>query len=144
MTDIFKDKNYKLSENFPLYEFLVSRDHPQIAENMEIKLLQVMTLKFLCLAILQPIRDMLGPIKVLSGFRNDELNSIIGGALNSDHKYGSAADITSSYFNSEVLYKRIKDDIFPYRQLICYPKKNFVHVSINLPQKIEKHEFFIK
>ena len=44
--------------------------------------------------VLDPIRKAWNrPIVVNSGFRCDRLNKLIGGASNSDHKYGRAADI---------------------------------------------------
>lgn len=44
--------------------------------------------------VLQPIRDKWKqPIIVTSGYRSERLNKAIGGALNSDHRFGCAADI---------------------------------------------------
>ena len=44
--------------------------------------------------VLDPIReDWGGPISVSSGYRCPELNSAVGGARNSGHKYGWCADL---------------------------------------------------
>lgn len=43
--------------------------------------------------LLQPIRDKFGSIRVTSGYRCEQLNRILKGADNSNHKYGCAADI---------------------------------------------------
>lgn len=49
----------------------------------------------LCNNILQPLRNAYGkPIIVNSGYRSPELNKAIGGAKNSQHMRGQAADIT--------------------------------------------------
>lgn len=42
---------------------------------------------------LEPIRERFGPIRVTSGFRCKKLNDKIGGAMDSAHLYGCAADI---------------------------------------------------
>ena len=43
--------------------------------------------------LLQPLRDRLGePITILSGYRSDELNRLVGGVPSSQHRLGEAAD----------------------------------------------------
>ncbi len=50
-------------------------------------------LQWLCVDILQPLRDEVGPIVVTSGYRCLALNRAIGGAERSQHMTGQAADI---------------------------------------------------
>lgn len=51
----------------------------------------------LCGYILQPLREAYGhPIIISSGYRCQELNKAVGGAPNSDHLFGCAADIHSA------------------------------------------------
>lgn len=50
----------------------------------------------LCKNYLQPLRTAFGPIKINSGYRTKETNSAVGGAANSYHLYGLAADIACS------------------------------------------------
>lgn len=47
----------------------------------------------LCKNYLQPLRTAFGPIFINSGYRNKEQNSVAGGAPNSYHLYGLAADV---------------------------------------------------
>lgn len=47
----------------------------------------------LIVCLLQPIREKFGPIRVTSGYRCEKVNQLINGAVNSNHKYGCAADI---------------------------------------------------
>ena len=57
---------------------------------------QRMNLEKLILRVLDPIRSLYGkPIYVNSGFRSERLNELVGGAKNSQHLQGEAADITA-------------------------------------------------
>ena len=80
--------------------------------------------------VLDPLRERYGkPIYVNSGYRCPELNRLIGGAVNSQHMRGEAADIRPSQANSsdlaelaQILIANGKFDL-----LIIYP--TFLHVS---------------
>lgn len=84
----------KLSENFSLSEFVKSGyaekygiDNTPTQDALE-------NIKKLVATVLQPLRDEFGePIIVSSGYRCERVNNGIGGAKNSDHKYGAAVDI---------------------------------------------------
>ena len=84
--------------------------------------------------ILDPLREKHGkPIYVNNGFRCDVLNEAVGGAPDSQHKYGEAADITAkNQADNALLFQIIKDEL-PFDQLIWekgndkYPA--WVHVS---------------
>lgn len=55
---------------------------------------EILWLKILSVAILQPLRDELKtPIYINSGFRSAAVNKRVGGAKNSAHLFGRAADI---------------------------------------------------
>ena len=62
-------------------------NHPNTAQKMNMeKLID---------RVLDPIRSLYGkPIYVNSGFRSPTLNKVVGGAKNSSHLFGMAADIT--------------------------------------------------
>ena len=95
-------------------------------------------LKKLANDALQPIRDAYGkPIKVSSGYRCLKLNEKVGGAVNSQHIKGEAADITSlsdTVDENKVLFetikKLIKDGKIVVGQLIDEYGYNWVHVSL--------------
>ncbi len=82
MSGNFFDVDYTLSKNFKLREFKVSKDYPLMADEIELDYVDVLTLKILCIEIIQPIRDKFGPIEILSGKRSPELNKAVGGYKN--------------------------------------------------------------
>lgn len=81
---------------------------------------------------LEKIRDLLGgkPIRITSAYRCDELNRAVGGAKNSQHVKGEAADFTCPAFGTP---KQILTAIAPkvrelgIDQIIC--EGTWVHVS---------------
>ena len=47
----------------------------------------------LCCDVLEPLRDVVGAIRVNSGYRSKDVNSAVGGSERSAHLYGRAADL---------------------------------------------------
>jgi uncharacterized protein YcbK (DUF882 family) len=92
-------------------------------------------LRTLCVAILDPLREAIArPIKVNSGYRGPALNRRIGGATNSQHAQGKAADIQAPGMAVLALFQTVIRLGLPFDQLI-YEAKNatakWVHVSHN-------------
>ncbi|HKR04422.1 MAG TPA: D-Ala-D-Ala carboxypeptidase family metallohydrolase [Bacteroidia bacterium] len=86
-------------------------------------------LKKLCLNLLDPLRDQIKqPIYVSSGFRCVKVNAAIGGAKNSQHTKGLAADIKVSGMSVENFYQFIKNSGLKYDQLI-QEFDAWVHIS---------------
>ena len=81
-------------------------------------------------AILDPLREWYGkPIRVNSGYRCEALNSAIGGAKNSQHTTGMAADIDAgSVEENKKLFDYIKDNL-EFDQLIDEKHLSWVHIS---------------
>lgn len=85
--------------------------------------------------VLDPARKLLGePIIVTSGYRCEELNKIVGGAKNSQHLYGQAADIICP-FKMRELWNILCDMDFD--QLIWENGGKWIHISYrgDNPQK---------
>jgi len=101
----------------------------------------------LATSVLQPIRDSWGkPIVVSSGFRCQTLNTKLGGANNSDHKYGAAADIhalPNDKASNKELYNTIvqmaNEGKIRCRQIINEFDYSWIHVSVNHPKNTEKY-----
>lgn len=89
-----------LTEHFTLEEFTTSAtarsrsiyntllcSNPQHARIID-------NLKNLCTDVLEPLREHVRqPVLISSGYRSPELNKAVGGARNSQHMLGEAADI---------------------------------------------------
>lgn len=87
-------------------------------------------LKSLINNVLDPLRKLYGnPISVSSGFRSLDLNRAVGGAKNSQHMKGEAADIyTGTKEGNKKLFELIRDNL-PFDQLIDEKNFSWVHVS---------------
>ncbi len=126
-----------LTRNFSLVEFLVSADHPALAAKMlpDVDARIASNLQRLCDTILQPLRDKFGPLKILSGYRSVELNAAAKGSATSQHRDGCAADLGG--IDIVMVWEYIVANL-NYHQVIRYPDKNFVHVSVETFEKADK------
>lgn len=80
--------------------------------------------------VLQPIRDHYNsPVKVTSGYRNPKLNKIVGGASNSQHLLGQAADIIVPGQSIENVIRFVKNNLIFDQVINEYDR--WVHVSYN-------------
>lgn len=86
--------------------------------------------------VLDPLREMYGnPITVNSGYRCPKLNAAVGGAKNSQHMRGEAADITAgSREENKKLFELIRKNL-SFDQLLNESDYSWVHVSYVSPEK---------
>ena len=78
---------------------------------------------------LQPIRDKLGkPMVISSGFRNSQVNKLVGGVATSQHTKGQAVDFTVAGMSVAQVVEFIKKSGIEYDQLINEYNK-WVHIS---------------
>lgn len=122
-----------LTRNFPLREMLRSQHATRnsIVEQFSPSQDIIDNLRMLCVHVLQPLRDRLGRgVFVNSGYRCQRVNDAVGGARNSQHLSGQAADIEVGHLTIEQLYQRIKNSDLPFDQLI-QEFDQWVHVSYN-------------
>ena len=80
---------------------------------------------------LQMIREKIGKaVNITNAYRTETHNKRVGGASNSYHLYGMAADIYVKGVDTTTLAKTI-DSMFPTTYgVIAYPKKGFVHFDV--------------
>jgi hypothetical protein len=122
----------KLTAHFDLSEFTRSEsakreglDNTPTPEHLE-------NIKILCDKVLEPIRLRFGSINISSGYRGKLLNHFLGGAVNSDHCLGRAADIDMDDVGTGITNKEIFDyikDNLEFDQLINEFNFSWVHVS---------------
>ena len=88
-----------LSKNFSLDEMVLSDTAARLGIDNTPPASAVANLRRLATTTLQPLRDAIGsPVRVLSGYRSYELNATVGGAPNSAHMQGRAADLWHGVF----------------------------------------------
>ena len=99
---------------------------------------QMINLVYLAAYVLEPLRVEMGEsIKISSGFRSDALNKAVGGAFNSQHKMGQAADlcIDGNLEKGKRWFNYIRQHL-PFDQLIWEHDRSgtyWVHVSYVFP-----------
>ena len=79
----------RLSAHFKLVEFLNVKKYPDNKPTLQ----DVANMTYGCIMLLEPARQVVGPIIINSGFRNSRINRLVGGVANSQHLIGQAADI---------------------------------------------------
>lgn len=82
----------KLSRNLTLSEFLNTSHRSFLASQYTPSPQVLSNARRHAVDVWQPIRDLIGPIHISSGYRCPELNVAVGGALNSAHVEGRATD----------------------------------------------------
>lgn len=92
-------------------------------------------------SLLEDVRYMLGykSILVSSGYRCTKLNTLIGGAKNSQHMLGLAVDFTCPTFGTpRQICQQLLDMGLQFDQLIC--EGTWVHVSIPSRSEVARRE----
>jgi hypothetical protein len=120
-------KNKKITTNFKLGEFLVtSQPYPNVPTLEAINNLDILVRE-----VLQPLRNRVGRIKVTSGYRSSLVNSAIGGAKNSQHLYGEAADIVPLDTDIEIVFSILVNELDYDQAILEYGKggSKWIHVS---------------
>lgn len=136
-------------KNFKLSEFFVSstadkngiKNEPSIDERATIE----RNINLLVDNVLDPIRDKFcAPIIITSGYRCPKVNKLVGGAVNSQHMLGCAADFYVYGYGPLMMYKVFMYifNTLEFDQLIYYRSKNIVHVSY--VENSNRHEAFLK
>lgn len=122
----------QLTTNFSLEELYVSSVATRNGFDNRPNAEQKKCLGDLARNLLQPVRDVIDlPLVVTSGYRCAELNRFIGGAPESQHMYGMAADISCPRMKSEKLFRKVIEMQLPFDQLILEKGRygGWVHVS---------------
>ena len=130
--------NKQLSIRFSLHEFTRSATAKRLGIDNTPTSAEVNRMEALCKVVLEPLRLIYkSPIRIGSGYRCPSLNKAVGGAKNSQHIRGEAADITSLHDDPELnmlMAKLLVNSQIPFDQCIIeYPdakgNPNWIHVS---------------
>ncbi|MEG4800137.1 D-Ala-D-Ala carboxypeptidase family metallohydrolase [Microcoleus sp. ARI1-B5] len=126
--------NMYLTNNFQLWEFVKSSTADRWGIDNTPNAKEIENLRALCEKILQPARDALGPIKITSGFRSKELNEKVGGAENSDHRLGFAADVIPVSSSTRKLADWVVKNCPEFDRVILefgtIDDPNWIHISV--------------
>lgn len=136
-------------KNFKLSEFFVSftadkngiKNEPSLDERATIE----RNINLLVDNVLDPIRDKFcAPVIITSGYRCPRVNKLVGGANNSQHMSGCAADFHIKGFTYLMMRQVFLNvyDTMEFDQLIYYRSKNIIHVSY--VENGNRHEAFLK
>lgn len=121
----------KLTENFSLRELTKSATAERLGILNKPTKEVLANLQELASTILQPIREKWGePIIVTSGYRSPRLNEVVGGARNSQHMKGQAADI-----------RTVSDKVADNYKLFCLIKDMINTSAITVGQLIDEHGY---
>lgn len=111
---------------------------------------EVVNLEYLIDNVLDPLREFIRhQIFISSGYRSDEVNRLVGGVQNSQHRRGCAADIV---FREDeqyctLVYLILTCPLMPFYkfidQCILYQRQCFIHISIS-EDRCPRHEFFVR
>ena len=83
----------RLSKNFTLKELTYSSTALRLGIDNEPSKEGIYKLRLLATSILQPLRDVLGAIRITSGYRSAQLSEAIGSSSNSQHCRYEAVDL---------------------------------------------------
>lgn len=120
----------KLTKDFDLDEFTYSDTARKLRLNNNPSHVEIGALLNLCEKLLQPLRDALGkPITINSGYRNECINTLVGGSKTSQHMKGEAADCAIDGKAIDLL-QLLLDLELNFDQAILYKSKNFLHLSL--------------
>lgn len=136
-------------KNFKLSEFFVSstadkngiNNEPSSDERASVE----RNINLLVDNVLDPIRDRFcAPVIITSGYRCLQVNKLVGGANNSQHMSGCAADFHVKGFTRLMMHEVFINiyNTLEFDQLIYYRNKNIVHVSYI--ENGNRHEAFLK
>lgn len=120
----------QLSEHFTLGELTFSSTAVRLGYFNIPSEENVSNLKILCETLLEPARTLLdAPFHIDSGYRTPLLNSAIGGASNSAHMEGRAADVIPIGLSLQDAFDRLRKSALPFDQII-FETLQWIHLAI--------------
>ena len=131
----------KLSKNFTLSEIIHSNTAKRLGINNAPNKEHLKNMQVLVRDLIQPIRDVLGPIRISSGYRNPELNRAIGGSTKSQHCKGEALDLqywSKGKMSNKEIYDWVVKSGIEFDQMINEFDYSWIHISLKSNGKNRK------
>jgi zinc D-Ala-D-Ala carboxypeptidase len=122
---------HRLSAHFWLDEFTRSEMATRHGLTIDLRLDSAVAanLRRLCHEVLEPVRGRFGPVRISSGYRPPQVNALVGGARDSQHTTGQAADIVIDGISPMAVCAWIMARGLPFDQLI-QEHGRWTHVSV--------------
>ena len=123
----------RLSKNFTRQEIERSNTAKRLGISNEMSEKHLANMTKLLDNIIQPLRESLGPIRISSGYRGQDLNRAIGGSRKSQHCKGQALDIQfwqDGKMMNELIYEYILDSNIEFDQMINEFDFSWIHISL--------------
>ena len=126
----------QLSPHFRLHEFTDSDIAARYGIDNTPALADIESLRYLCAETLEPLRAIVGPITITSGYRSERVNALANGNPKSQHMRGEAADIRVPGMTPQQLQDVIRKHGIRIDQCIR-EFDQWVHVSLSVcgPQR---------
>lgn len=131
-----------LSPHFTLEELVFSEVALRKGLDNVPPITEATNLARLCHTLLEPARDLLGsPLRIHSGYRSPAVNSAVGGAQNSAHMEGRAADLVPIDLPLLNAFHALRTSPLPFDQIIqeCGPT-GWIHIAIAIAGTIPRRE----
>jgi hypothetical protein len=133
-----------LSKHFTLEEMTFSETAKRLGIDNTPNEEQYKNLFNLCHIVLEPLRDVVGAIKINSGYRSPEVNKKVGGVATSQHCKGQAADTVALGMTIKDYFAKIQE-LVKAKDLIvdqCIDEYGWVHISF--VETGNRNQFLIK
>lgn len=108
----------RIGKNFTLEELTRSATAARKGIPNVVTSAAIIQLQLLCIHVLDPLRALVGPVQVLSGYRSLAVNTAVGGARTSQHLTGNAADIIVPGMTVAQVVRKIRTSGIPFDQVI--------------------------
>ena len=131
----------RLSKNFTLPEIIHSNTAKRLGINNAPNKEHLKNMQVLVRDLIQPMRDVLGPIRISSGYRNPELNRAIGGSSKSQHCKGEALDLqywSKGKMSNKEIYDWVVKSGIEFDQMINEFDYSWIHISLKSNGKNRK------
>src|SRR5690606_31305427 len=137
-------EDVQLSPHFALSEMLQSNTARSRGLYQVPPPIVVECLRELCIDLLEPIRNVLGPLRVTSGYRRPRVNAAVGGSSTSAHLSGWAADVAPVRAAPEQILILLHDagHALAWDQAILYD--SHVHLGLRRPATGEQRRQLLR